>query len=109
MLLLVAATLAASVATAQQPTPPAGTAAADSGTTPQQVFMVSQEMFAITKTALSSGAFAERKKFSSFLMFTALRATIVYEPLAPWVWGDGGWLNKLGAIHFAGGTVVHIT
>src|SRR5262249_60416877 len=54
-------------------------------------------------------AFAERKKFSAFILFTLLWATFVYDPLAHWVWGDGGWLKKLGALDFAGGTVVHIS
>jgi len=66
-------------------------------------------MFAIITPALITGAFAERKKFSSFIVFTLLWATFVYDPLAHWVWGDGGWLKKLGALDFAGGTVVHIS
>jgi Amt family ammonium transporter len=66
-------------------------------------------MFAIITPALITGAFAERKKFSSFLLFTVLWATFVYDPLAHWVWGDGGWLKKMGALDFAGGTVVHIS
>ena len=71
--------------------------------------MLFQMMFAIITPALITGAFAERKKFSAFLLFTVLWATFVYDPLAHWVWGDGGWLKKLGALDFAGGTVVHIT
>lgn len=59
--------------------------------------------------ALITGAFAERMKFSSFLVFTVLWATFVYDPIAHWVWGDGGWLGNLGAVDFAGGTVVHIS
>jgi Amt family ammonium transporter len=78
-------------------------------TIPHQVFMLFQMMFAIITPALITGAFAERKKFSAFLLFTVLWATIVYDPLAHWVWGDGGWLKKLGALDFAGGTVVHIS
>jgi Amt family ammonium transporter len=80
-----------------------------SKTIPHQVFMLFQMMFAIITPALITGAFAERKKFSAFLIFTVLWATIVYDPLAHWVWGDGGWLRKLGALDFAGGTVVHIS
>jgi ammonium transporter, Amt family len=80
-----------------------------SKTIPHQVFMIFQMMFAIITPALITGAFAERKKFSAFLLFTVLWATFVYDPLAHWVWGDGGWLKKLGALDFAGGTVVHIS
>src|SRR4029077_1163962 len=80
-----------------------------SKTIPHQVFMAFQMMFAIITPALITGAFAERKKFSGFLLFTLLWATIVYDPLAHWVWGDGGWLKRLGALDFAGGTVVHIS
>src|SRR5499426_3214269 len=78
-------------------------------TIPHSAFMVFQMMFAIITPALITGAFAERKKFSAFLLFTVLWATLVYDPLAHWVWGDGGWLKKLGALDFAGGTVVHIS
>ncbi len=78
-------------------------------TIPHQVFMLFQMMFAIITPALITGAFAERKKFSAFVLFTLLWATFVYDPLAHWVWGDGGWLKKLGALDFAGGTVVHIS
>ncbi|HEV8615343.1 MAG TPA: ammonium transporter [Methylomirabilota bacterium] len=80
-----------------------------SKTIPHQVFMLFQMMFAIITPALITGAFAERKKFSAFLIFILLWATLVYDPLAHWVWGDGGWLKKLGALDFAGGTVVHIS
>jgi Amt family ammonium transporter len=80
-----------------------------SKTVPHQAFMLFQMMFAIITPALITGAFAERKKFSSFLLFTVLWATFVYDPLAHWVWGDGGWLKKMGALDFAGGTVVHIS
>jgi len=80
-----------------------------SKTIPHTVFMLFQLMFAIITPALITGAFAERKKFSAFLLFTLLWATFVYDPLAHWVWGDGGWLKKLGALDFAGGTVVHIS
>jgi Amt family ammonium transporter len=78
-------------------------------TIPHSAFMVFQMMFAIITPALITGAFAERKKFSAFILFTLLWATFVYDPLAHWVWGDGGWLKKLGALDFAGGTVVHIS
>jgi ammonium transporter, Amt family len=78
-------------------------------TIPHQAFMLFQMMFAIITPALITGAFAERKKFSAFLLFTVLWATFVYDPLAHWVWGDGGWLKKAGALDFAGGTVVHIS
>ena len=80
-----------------------------SKTIPHQVFVLFQMMFAIITPALITGAFAERKKFSAFIVFTLLWATFVYDPLAHWVWGDGGWLKKLGALDFAGGTVVHIS
>jgi Amt family ammonium transporter len=80
-----------------------------SKTIPHQAFMLFQMMFAIITPALITGTFAERKKFSAFLLFTLLWATFVYDPLAHWVWGDGGWLKKLGALDFAGGTVVHIS
>jgi Amt family ammonium transporter len=80
-----------------------------SATIPHQAFMLFQMMFAIITPALITGAFAERKKFSAFLLFTVLWATFVYDPLAHWVWGDGGWLKRLGALDFAGGTVVHIS
>jgi ammonium transporter, Amt family len=80
-----------------------------SKTIPHQVFVLFQMMFAIITPALITGAFAERKKFSAFILFTLLWATFVYDPLAHWVWGDGGWLKRLGALDFAGGTVVHIS
>jgi Amt family ammonium transporter len=72
-----------------------------------QTFMIFQAMFAIITPALITGAFAERMKFSTFLVFIVLWVTIVYAPVAHWVWG-GGWLGGLGALDFAGGTVVHI-
>ena len=74
---------------------------------PHQVFMIFQAMFAIITPALITGAFAERMKFSAYIIFTVLWVTIVYAPVAHWVWG-GGWLGSLGALDFAGGTVVHI-
>ena len=73
-----------------------------------QVFMIFQGMFAIITPALVTGAFAERMKFSAFVVFTVLWVTIVYTPVAHWVWASGGWLLELGALDFAGGTVVHI-
>ncbi len=77
-------------------------------TIPHQAFMIFQAMFAIITPALIIGAFAERMKFSAFLLFTLLWATFVYDPVCHWVWGIGGWLRNLGALDFAGGTVVHI-
>ena len=74
----------------------------------EQVFMVFQGMFAIITPALVTGAFAERMKFSAFVVFIVLWVTIVYTPVAHWVWASGGWLLDLGALDFAGGTVVHI-
>lgn len=79
-----------------------------SSTIPHQAFMIFQAMFAIITPALIIGAFAERMKFSAFLLFTVLWATFVYDPLCHWVWGVGGWLRNLGALDFAGGTVVHV-
>ncbi len=78
------------------------------GTIPHQAFMIFQAMFAIITPALIIGAFAERMKFSGFLIFITLWATLVYFPVCHWVWGIGGWLRNLGALDFAGGTVVHI-
>jgi Amt family ammonium transporter len=78
-------------------------------TIPHQAFMLFQLMFAIITPALITGAFAERVKFSAFLVFTLAWTTLVYDPLAHWVWGTGGWLRNLGALDFAGGTVVHIS
>jgi Amt family ammonium transporter len=71
--------------------------------------MIYQMMFAVITPALITGAFAERFKFSTFLVFTLLWALLVYNPVAHWVWGIGGWIRNLGALDFAGGTVVHIT
>jgi Amt family ammonium transporter len=78
-------------------------------TIPQVAFMIFQGMFAIITPALITGAFAERMKFSTFLVFILLWATFVYNPLCHWVWGVGGWIGALGALDFAGGTVVHIS
>jgi Amt family ammonium transporter len=77
-------------------------------TIPHQLFMAYQMMFAVITPALSVGAFAERMKFSAFLVFSLLWATIVYDPMAHWVWGVGGILREIGALDFAGGIVVHI-
>lgn len=76
---------------------------------PHLVFMVFQCMFAVITPALISGAFAERVRFSAFLLFTVAWATFVYNPLCHWVWGVGGWIGGMGALDFAGGTVVHIS
>lgn len=77
-------------------------------TIPHQAFMIFQGMFAIITPALITGAVADRMKFSGFLVFMVLWATFVYDPLAHWVWG-GGWIGAMGALDFAGGTVVHIS
>jgi Amt family ammonium transporter len=77
-------------------------------TIPHQLFMIFQMMFAVITPALIIGAFAERMKFSAFLLFSVLWSTIVYDPMAHWVWGVGGILREFGALDFAGGTVVHI-
>lgn len=77
-------------------------------TVPHQAFMIFQAMFAIITPALIFGAFADRMKFSSFMVFLLLWTTLVYSPVAHWVWGVGGWIRGLGALDFAGGTVVHI-
>jgi len=78
-------------------------------TIPHAAFMVYQMMFAVITPALITGAFAERVKFSAFLVFIVLWATFIYDPLAHWVWGVKGVLRELGALDFAGGTVVHIS
>ena len=77
-------------------------------TIPHQSFMMFQMMFAVITPALITGTFAERIKFSTFIVFTLLWCTLVYNPVAHWVWGIGGWVRNLGALDFAGGTVVHI-
>jgi len=77
-------------------------------TIPHLAFAIYQGMFAVITPALISGAFAERMRFSAFVLFSLLWATLVYDPLAHWVWG-GGWLQRLGALDFAGGTVVHVS
>ena len=78
-------------------------------TIPHQAFMIYQMMFAIITPALITGAFAERAKFSTFIVFILLWATLIYDPLAHWVWGVKGWMREMGALDFAGGTVVHIS
>lgn len=77
-------------------------------TIPHQAFMVFQLMFAAITPALITGAFAERMKFRSLLLFSVLWSTLIYSPLAHWIWG-GGWLAKMGALDFAGGAVVHMS
>jgi ammonium transporter, Amt family len=77
-------------------------------TIPHEAFMLFQLLFAAFTPALIAGAFAERMRFSSLLLFTLLWSLFVYTPVAHWVWG-GGWLKKLGVLDFAGGTVVHIS
>ena len=81
-------------------------------TIPHQTFMIYQLMFAIITPALITGTFAERVKFITFIVFILLWATFIYDPLAHWVWGKGGWMGVnggMGALDFAGGTVVHIS
>ncbi|MEN6568342.1 MAG: ammonium transporter [Veillonellales bacterium] len=79
-----------------------------SATIPQLAFMIFQGMFAFITPAIISGSVAERVKFPAYLAFILLWATFVYDPVAHWVWGVGGWLRDLGVLDFAGGTVVHI-
>jgi Amt family ammonium transporter len=79
-----------------------------SKTIPHGLFAAFQMMFAVITPALITGAFVERVKFKSFLLFGLLWATLVYDPLCHWVWGQGGWLKAMGVLDFAGGTVVHI-
>jgi Amt family ammonium transporter len=78
-------------------------------TIPHSAFAAYQMMFAIITPALITGAFVERIKFKTFLIFTLLWATLIYDPIAHWVWGVGGFLRKMGALDFAGGAVVHIS
>ena len=78
------------------------------GDIPESVFAMFQLTFAIITPALIVGAFAERMRFSSMLLFTGMWVLVVYAPITHWVWG-GGWLGKMGLLDFAGGTVVHIT
>ncbi|MGV3709928.1 MAG: ammonium transporter [Gemmatimonas sp.] len=76
---------------------------------PHLLFAAFQGMFAGITVALFSGAVVDRMRFTAYLAFGLLWSTLVYDPLAHWVWGDGGWLRSLGALDFAGGTVVHIS
>ncbi|MCG6552800.1 MAG: ammonium transporter [Candidatus Magnetominusculus sp. LBB02] len=78
-------------------------------TIPHLAFMIYQAMFAAITPALISGAFAERMKFSAFLVFTFVWTVVVYNPVAHWVWGKGGWMASMGVMDFAGGIVVHVT
>lgn len=78
-------------------------------TVPHMAFMAYQMMFAVITPALISGAFAERMKFSGYILFTLAWTTLVYDPVAHWVWGTGGWLKQYGVLDFAGGIVVHVT
>lgn len=78
-------------------------------TIPHLAFMIYQCMFAVITPALISGAFAERMKFSAYMLFILLWSTLVYDPVAHWIWGAGGWLKASGALDFAGGMVVHLT
>jgi len=77
-------------------------------TIPHILFMMYQAMFAVITPALITGAFAERMKFSAYVVFILLWSTIVYDPVAHWVWGTGGWLKEMGTLDFAGGIVVHL-
>ena len=81
----------------------------EGSTIPHILFMAFQMMFAIITPALISGAIAERMKFSAYLVFIILWATLVYDPICHWVWGPDGWLGARGALDFAGGTVVHLS
>jgi Amt family ammonium transporter len=87
----------------------AGVGLEPQGSIPHLLFMAFQGMFAILTPALISGAIAERMKFSTYCVFLLAWATLVYDPIAHWVWGGGGWLLALGALDFAGGTVVHLS
>jgi Amt family ammonium transporter len=78
-------------------------------TIPHQAYMIFQCMFAVITPALITGAFAERISFKGFLVFSILWATLIYDPLAHWVWSVDGWIHRMGVLDFAGGTVVHIS
>ena len=78
-------------------------------TVPHQAYMVFQMMFAVITPALITGAFAERKRFKAYVLFSLMWSTFIYDPLAHWVWGFNGWLRNLGALDFAGGSVVHMS
>lgn len=79
------------------------------GTIPHQAFMLFQMMFAIITPALISGSFAERMRFPAVILFILAWTTLVYDPIAHWMWGSNGWIKNLGALDFAGGNVVHIS
>lgn len=76
---------------------------------PHAAFALFQMMFAVITPALITGGLAERKRFKAFVLFSLLWSTLVYDPIAHWVWGHGGWLARAGALDFAGGTVVHVS
>lgn len=78
-------------------------------TIPHRLFMIYQSMFAIITPAIICGAFAERMKFKTFIVFIAVWCILVYCPVAHWVWSENGWLRKIGSLDFAGGTVVHMS
>jgi len=78
-------------------------------TVPHQAYMAFQMMFAVITPALITGAFAERKRFKAYVIFSLLWSTFIYDPLAHWVWAYNGWLRNLGALDFAGGSVVHMS
>jgi Amt family ammonium transporter len=80
-----------------------------SATVPAQAYMIFQCMFAVITPALITGAIAERISFKGFIVFSILWCTLIYDPLAHWVWGVDGWIHAMGALDFAGGTVVHIS
>ncbi|MCZ6805618.1 MAG: ammonium transporter [Deltaproteobacteria bacterium] len=81
----------------------------EGSTIPHILFMAFQMMFAIITPAIISGAIAERMKFSAYVLFILLWATLVYDPICHWVWGPDGWLGARGALDYAGGTVVHLS
>jgi ammonium transporter, Amt family len=86
-----------------------GSPLANAPTIPAPAFVIFQGAFAIITPALITGAFAERKRFKAFVVFSLLWSTFIYSPLAHWVWAPGGWIFEMGALDFAGGTVVHIS
>jgi Amt family ammonium transporter len=76
---------------------------------PHQLLMIFEMMVAVFTSALISGAIAERMKFGAYVVFIALWTTLVFDPVAHWVWGPGGWIRRMGALDFAGGLVIHLT
>jgi Amt family ammonium transporter len=86
-----------------------GNPLANAPTIPAPAFVIFQGAFAVITPALITGAFAERKRFKAFVLFSLLWSTLIYAPLAHWVWSPGGWIFEMGALDFAGGTVVHIS